>query len=66
MNIILNGEPLKLMQATNIYDLLHQNGYGDKKVAVAVNGSFIPKSSHAQHTISDGDQIEIVAPMQGG
>ncbi len=66
MNIILNGEPLELSQAMNIDIFLQKNGYGDKKVAVAVNGAFVPKSSHAQHELNDGDQIEIVAPMQGG
>lgn len=66
MNIILNGEPQELEQEVNLSTLLLDTGYADKLVAVAVNNNFVPKSAHSDHTIKDGDRIEIVAPMQGG
>ena len=35
-------------------------------VAVAVNQVFVPRSRHVDTTLKEGDQVEIVAPMQGG
>lgn len=65
MNIIINGEP-KNLSGTTIADMLAEHGYADKVIAVAVNGAFVPKENHTAQNLNDGDQIEIVAPMQGG
>lgn len=65
MTIILNGETITI-QVSTIADMLREKGYADMLVAVAVNNSFVPKSQHAQTTLSDGDTVDIVAPMQGG
>lgn len=66
LTITLNGQPYTLKSALSLQSLLEQNGYNGKTVAVAVNKNFIPKSSYDTHTISEDDEIEIVAPMQGG
>ncbi len=66
MDVILNGKKIKLDGATNISRLLSVHGYADKLVAVAVNGHFVAKSQHDEHVINNNDEIEIVAPMQGG
>lgn len=66
MKIMLNGQKKELPQASNISEFLQREGYGDKTIAVAVNGEFVPKSKHADRMLSDGDALEIVAPMQGG
>lgn len=66
ITITLNGKPHTLQDELSLQDLLEQNGYNGKTVAIAVNKNFIPKSSYDTHTISEDDEIEIVAPMQGG
>lgn len=66
MNIHLNGTPQKLDAESTITDLLKNHGYEGKIVAVAVNQNFVPKSQYDEHTLAEGDDIEIVAPMQGG
>lgn len=66
MKITLNGVEKPLKTETPITALLESEGFADKLVAVAVNGAFVPKSRHASALLKDGDQIEIVAPMQGG
>lgn len=66
MKVTLNGQDLTLNGQTSIHSLLEKEGYADKLVAVAVNGTFVPKSEHNQHTVNENDTIEIVAPMQGG
>ncbi len=66
MEIILNGEIIEVKNTMNINELLQSQGYKNKMVAVAINGSFVPKSSYEAHIINNKDDIEIVAPMQGG
>lgn len=66
MKLILNGKPLTLDNALSITDLLIDQGYDGKIVAVAINNNFVPKSSYAQTELQDNDRVEIVAPMQGG
>ncbi|KLN61155.1 hypothetical protein WH96_08300 [Kiloniella spongiae] len=65
MNIVVNGQPVTT-QAASLSDLLAEHGYGTAKVATAVNGTLAPASMRHEQEIVDGDQIEIVAPMQGG
>lgn len=66
MKIILNGIEKPLKEAMSIIALLEDEGFADKLVAIAVNGAFVPKSDHARTILSEGDRVEIVAPMQGG
>ncbi|MGB0720315.1 MAG: sulfur carrier protein ThiS [Bdellovibrionales bacterium] len=66
MKIILNGQPKTIEGITNITDLLQAEKQDGMKIAVAKNGTFVPKAAYGQTLIHDGDQIEIVAPMQGG
>jgi sulfur carrier protein len=34
--------------------------------AAAVNLQFVPKSQHACYELSEGDQVELIAPITGG
>ncbi len=36
------------------------------KLAVAVNGAFVPRRAYSEHVITEGDEVEVVAPMAGG
>ncbi len=67
MNITLNGQAATYENTQpSVADFLEREGFADKKIAVAINGQFIPKSEYDEHTINNDDEIEIVAPMQGG
>lgn len=66
MQIILNGEALRLNKTVTLARFLEAQGYGDMRVAVAVNGTFVPKSKHDDTILNADDKVEIVAPMQGG
>ncbi|ASM74666.1 MULTISPECIES: sulfur carrier protein ThiS [Roseobacteraceae] len=65
MKLQLNGEPLDTPPVT-LADLLDAQGFGGAKIATAVNGSFVPATARAARILNDGDQIEVLAPMQGG
>jgi sulfur carrier protein len=66
MHITLNGRPLEVADSTTVNQLLAQAGYGERRVAVEVNQTIVPRSRHAQHTLAEGDRVEIVHAIGGG
>ncbi|MDF3414773.1 sulfur carrier protein ThiS [Sulfitobacter sp. M57] len=65
MRLQLNGASIDT-QAATLSALLQAEGFGDAKVATAVNGTFVPALERADHALNPGDAIEVLAPMQGG
>lgn len=65
MKLTINGEPRRLT-ATTVAEALAAAGLADARVATALNGAFVPAAARAATPLSDGDALEIVAPMQGG
>ena len=65
MQIILNGEP-RDVHATLLPDILNELGFGNARVATAVNEDFVAVGLRAQVSLTEGDRLEVVAPMQGG
>ena len=66
MEITVNSKIINIDNDTNTKELLSSQGYQNKIIAIAINGKFVPKSSYETHIIKENDEIEIVAPMQGG
>jgi len=66
MKIILNGEPQRLATPLTVAALLEARGMAGKRVAVERNGEIVPKGRHAETSLADGDQIEIVVAVGGG
>jgi len=65
VTIKLNGEPREVA-ATTLDALLVELGLADAVVATARNRDFVAKEDRPATPVTDGDAIEIVAPMQGG
>ena len=65
MQIFVNGDRHDIEPAT-LALALNALGYGGKKIATAVNGRFVAAAVRPAVELSDGDKIEVVAPMQGG
>lgn len=65
MKLLLNGKP-QTVSARTLAAALVELGYAGKVVATAVNGDFVSTRLRESVTLSDGDRIEVVAPMQGG
>lgn len=65
MKISLNGVTHET-NAKNLHEFLQEIELADAVVATAINGEFIAQNMRAQTIIQAGDQIEILAPMQGG
>lgn len=63
----LNGEPAPLT-ATTIVALLAEHGLAPDApgVAVALNGTVVPRGAWATTRLAAGDAVEIVRARQGG
>jgi len=66
MQICLNGRLEKIEDGARLADLLKLFGYDPSAVAVAVNEEFVPRAAYASRSLKEDDQVEVVAPMQGG
>lgn len=66
MKVTINGQPKSFTAPLNLYHVLEREELIGMMIAVAQNGTFVPKSNYKTTPINDGDTIEIVAPMQGG
>lgn len=65
MKILVNG----VWHNTGAADLagaLQELGYVDAVVATALNGEFVPAGARAGAHLTEGDRLEVLAPMQGG
>ena len=65
MQILLNGERFAT-KASNLDELCAKLGFAEAKVATAVNGSFVAASARPATQLTEADEVEIVAPRQGG
>ena len=61
-----NDETSEVPEETTIAQLLEQLQLVSQHVAVEVNYQLVPRSEHKQHTLQDGDRLEIVTLVGGG
>lgn len=66
MEITINGKPEIVPDHTTVAALLEQHGLSAAACAVEINRRIVPKKQHAQHTLDDGDSVEIVTLVGGG
>ena len=65
MQILLNGE-LHATDAQNLSELCAKLGFAEARIATAVNGSFVPAQTRSATPLTEADEVEILAPRQGG
>ncbi len=65
MTITVNGEPRDIAAMT-LQALVEELNLADAAVATALNGEFVFAAGREAAVLSAGDEVEIVAPMQGG
>lgn len=65
MQIQLNGEAFAT-GAKTLEELCAELGFADAKIATAVNGSFVAAAKRRTTELAESDEVEIVAPRQGG
>jgi thiazole synthase len=68
IRIELNGEQVELRDGATVATAIDASGAAadQRGVAVAVDGEVIPKSEWESTTLSEGQEIEVLAAIQGG
>ena len=64
--LTINGEPRRFAQPMTCQQLLQQLELAGKRVALERNGEIVPRGSHADEMLADGDKLEIVVAVGGG
>jgi sulfur carrier protein len=65
LTILLNGEAFAT-DAETLDELCARLGFAEAKIATAVNGNFVAALHRSTIKLAPADEIEIVAPRQGG
>lgn len=67
MKLVVNGESRDFnTTSVTVMEMLELLGLAQRRVAVEVNRRIVPRASHAEATLSDGDVVEIVQFVGGG
>ena len=66
MEIVVNGKAETLDVELSALELLEKLNIAKTGTAIAINNQIIPRDSHANAKISDGDRVEIIRPIGGG
>ena len=63
--LVCNGEPVTV-EDDLLAAIVEALGYGDRKVVVAVNETFVEKAKWPSFRVPPDARLDILAPMQGG
>ncbi len=66
ITIHVNSEAKQIDNSSSIAEALTAWGYQSEKIALAINGEFVPRTEYNDHYFQAGDQVDVVAPIQGG
>jgi len=64
--ISLNDEKIEFEESLSVILLLERQGFQGDKIALAINGSFVPRSQYAETSINDGDEVDVIQAVGGG
>ena len=65
-SVVINGESCALNVPITLSALLTLRDIDSKRVAIAVNGTLVPRSTFHKYLVHANDQLEILEAMQGG
>ncbi len=66
MIVTVNGQPETIEDRASVARLLELHKLAGVPCAVEVNKSIVPRKRHDEHTLRDGDRVEIVTLVGGG
>jgi sulfur carrier protein len=66
MRVTVNGRDRSLTAAVSVDDLVSSLVAARRGVAVAVNGTVVPRSQWDQTALAEGDSVEVLSAAQGG
>jgi len=66
ITVTLRNKTFQLTPNISLADALPILKIDTEMAAIAINNIFVPRSQYLDTLLQDGDQLEIVTPMQGG
>jgi len=66
MQITVNGALRDVPEGLTVRGLVEHLQLTEGPVAVEVNRTIVPRARHAEHTVRQGDEVEIVHFVGGG
>jgi sulfur carrier protein len=66
MRLTVNGAPTEVDQGVTVAALVATLTDQRRRVAVAVNGEVVPRSSWETTPLREGDSVEVLAAVAGG
>lgn len=66
LTLQINGEQKQFPPDLNVAGLIASMALAGKRFAIELNGEIVPKSSHANTQLHDGDKLEVVVAVGGG
>lgn len=66
MQIWVNGEAREVPPGQTLRQLVEDMGLEPQGVAVEVNRQVVPRGSHGERVLDEGDQVEVVRAIGGG
>ena len=65
MHVFVNGDRVRL-DTDLLAEIVDTLGFGDRKVVVAVNETFVAKTEWPSYQVQSEDRLDILSAMQGG
>ena len=66
LELLVNGEPRSAPRDCTLAGLLDSLGFSERRIAVAINRSVVPRSTYQEHRLVTGDRVEILEAVGGG
>jgi len=66
MKVTVNGEVKEIPAGTTLQQLIEELGIGEKVMAAAVNMEIVKKEYWPEHSLEEGDRIELLHFVGGG
>ena len=65
MHVFVNGDRIRI-DTDLLAEIVEALGFGDRKVVVAVNETFVAKTEWRSYQVRSEDRLDILSAIQGG
>ncbi len=66
MQLTVNGDAVQLAGPTTVADLVAARAEEHRRIAVALNGTVVPRSRWQDTVLTGGDAVEVLVAVAGG
>jgi sulfur carrier protein len=66
IEVTVNGSPHRFERPLAVAEIVRRLELSGRRIAVERNGEIVPRSTHGETLVSDGDRLEIVVAVGGG